>query len=132
MNMALKIKISREMLGHAEKHVMLVNEKVKRSDSLEETMIVNTGIRRAKHPMHDLVQSQTQKAAQAKSLIKSTRAIDSAMEIHGVRYEYDFTRMFKEKIQDLIGVSPQTQSSKKKKDSLPDRGHSSELGPNTT
>jgi hypothetical protein len=33
MNMALKIKISREMLGHAEKHVNLVNEKVKRSDS---------------------------------------------------------------------------------------------------
>jgi hypothetical protein len=80
-------------------------------------MIVNTGIRRAKHPMHDLVQCQTQKAAQANSLIKSTRAIDSAMEINGVRYEYDFSRMFKEKIQDMIGVSPQT--SKKKKDSMP-------------
>jgi hypothetical protein len=63
MNMALKIKISREMLGHAEKHVNLVHENVKRSDSLEEKLILNTSIRRAKHPMHDLVQSQTQKAA---------------------------------------------------------------------
>ena len=33
MNMALKIKISREMLGHSETHINLVNDKVKRPDS---------------------------------------------------------------------------------------------------
>ncbi len=87
-------------------------------------MIVNTSLRRAKHPMHDLVQSHTQKAAQAKSLIKSTRAIDSAMELNGVRYEYDFTHMFKEKISELIGITPKNG---KKKDSLPERGLSSEM-----
>ena len=51
------------MQGHTEKHVDLVHDNVKRSDSFEEKLILNTSIRRAKHPMHDLVQSQTQKAA---------------------------------------------------------------------
>ena len=87
-------------------------------------MIVNTSLRRAKHPIHDLVQSHTQKAAQAKSLIKSTRAIDSAMELNGVRYEYDFTLLFKEKISDLIEITPIKDN---KKDSLHERGLSSEM-----
>jgi hypothetical protein len=47
------------------------------------------------------------------------------MEIHGVRYEYDFTGMFKEKSPAIIGVSPKQAI---KRDSISTRDLSSEVG----
>jgi len=47
------------------------------------------------------------------------------MELHGVRYEYDFIGMFKEKSPDIIGVSP---TKANKRDSMPERDLSSEVG----
>ena len=48
------------------------------------------------------------------------------MELHGVRYEYDFTSMFKEKSSDAIGKSPVNATIKE--DFMEDRDLSSEVG----
>ncbi len=50
-------------------------------------MIMNTSIKRAKHPLHDVKNSKT---INNSNLIKTTKAIDSGMEINGVRYELEF------------------------------------------